>query len=386
MRKKTMNLFNIRSVKKACCLTLISAMFAGVLSGCGNKPVDNDSPLATLNTEDYVSVGDYASFSVSVQPKQEITDEDVELYIQYVLAGYPVTDDAEYTVQSGDTANINYVGKKDGVAFEGGTAEGYNLTIGSGAFIPGFEDGLIGAKIGETRDLNLTFPENYSSEELAGQEVVFTVTVNHVYTATLTDVLAAKMNPNAPTVAEYKEYAKGLLLQDAQSVYDNAIYDEISNALMESSEVKQDAPTSLIDRYYNQAIDYATQYATVNYGMDYESFIAAMGATVEEYEATMKEEAVDYANRMVVYQAIANAEGLIVTENELQEEAAKNAEAGGFESADAYLEVVDNAALTDYIMRTKVLKFLTERTTVTEISEEALQEATEVLDGATVVE
>ena len=383
MRKNMTNLFSIRAVKKVCCLTLISTMFAGVLSGCGAGKAETETELANLQTETYVSVGDYSAFDVSVEPKQEITDEDVDMYIQYVLASYPITDDAEYTIKTGDTANINYEGKKDGVAFEGGTADGYNLTIGSGAFIPGFEDGLIGAKIGETRDINLTFPEDYQAVDLAGQDVVFTVTVNHVYTTVLTDALAAKMNPEAPTVAEYREYAKGLLLEDAQAVYDTAIEDEITNILMADCEVKQDAPEGLINRYYNQAIEYAKQYAQAYYGMEYEAFITAIGSTVEEYEAAMKEEAVVYANRMVMYQAIANAEGLKVTEDEVRAEAAINAEVGGFETVDAYLEAIDQDALADYIMRTKVLDFLAERANVTEISEEELQEATEVLDGAT---
>ena len=384
MRKKMANLFNIRVVKKAFCLTLISAMFAGILSGCGNtdNTGDADTALANLATDQYVTVGDYAAFDVSVEPKQEITDEDVALYLQYVLASYPIKDDAEYTIQMGDTANINYEGKRDGVAFEGGTAEGYDLTIGSGSFIPGFEDGLIGAKIGETRDIPLTFPEDYHAEELAGAEVVFTVTVNYVYTSTMTDELAAKMNPSTPTVAEYEAYAKELLIQDAQAVYDNAVYEEITSTLMDASEVKQDAPESLVDRYFEQAKGYAQQYAAM-YGMDYEAYIQALGGTVEAYEESMRVEAVNYANRMVMYQAIANAEGLSVSEEEVQTEAAETAAAAGYESADAYLETVDRATFEDYLMRTKVLEFLKERTTITEVTEEDIQEATEVLDGAT---
>ncbi|MBQ8592011.1 MAG: trigger factor [Lachnospiraceae bacterium] len=384
MRKKMANLFNIRVVKKAFCLTLISAMFAGILSGCGNtdNTGDADTALANLATDQYVTVGDYAAFDVSVEPKQEITDEDVALYLQYVLASYPIKDDAEYTIQMGDTANINYEGKRDGVAFEGGTAEGYDLTIGSGSFIPGFEDGLIGAKIGETRDIPLTFPEDYHAEELAGAEVVFTVTVNYVYTSTMTDELAAKMNPSTPTVAEYEAYAKELLIQDAQAVYDNAVYEEITSTLMDASEVKQDAPENLVDRYFEQAKGYAQQYAAM-YGMDYEAYIQALGGTVEAYEESMRVEAVNYANRMVMYQAIANAEGLSVSEEEVQTEAAETAAAAGYESADAYLETVDRATFEDYLMRTKVLEFLKERTTITEVTEEDIQEATEVLDGAT---
>ncbi|MBQ7089512.1 MAG: FKBP-type peptidyl-prolyl cis-trans isomerase, partial [Clostridia bacterium] len=108
----------------------------------------------------------------------------------------------EGTVQKGDTCAIDYIGKKDGVAFEGGTGS-YDLEIGSGSFIPGFEEGLIGKKIGSTVDLNLTFPENYGNEELNGQDVVFTVTIKKVTTRKvykeLTDELAATMDKTVKT-------------------------------------------------------------------------------------------------------------------------------------------------------------------------------------------
>ena len=130
------------------------------------------------NALDYVTLGEYKGLTVQDQPvevTEEQIDSEVEYYIQLADALESVT---EGTVEEGDTANIDYEGKLNGEAFDGGTAKGYDLIIGSDSFIDGFEDGLIGVAVGETVDLPLTFPENYGNEELAGQDVVFTVTVN----------------------------------------------------------------------------------------------------------------------------------------------------------------------------------------------------------------
>lgn len=386
MKKKMTKLFGTREKTggRVAAFALTLAVLAGILSGCAGGGDDADTALAELNTKQYIKIGDYSAFTVSVSPKQEITDEDVDLYIRYMLSHYPITDDTEYKVQSGDTVNIDFTGRKDGVAFDGGTGEGYNLTIGSGAFVPGFEDGLIGAGIGETRDIELTFPENYQPE-LAGADVVFTVTVNYIYTTTLTDGLAAKIYPDAPTVAQYRAYAKELLLQEAQRAYDNAVYNEITNTLMADSKVKKDAPDNLVDRYFQQQVDYVTQLALFNYNTSYENLIQTTGNTVEEYEAGMREDALNYANNMVLYQAIANAENLAVTEEEIQAEAAQNAASGAYESADAFLESVGRDTVTDHLMRTKVLQFLRERTTITEVegaAPENLQGAMDLLNEA----
>ena len=122
-----------------------------------------------INADEYVTLGDYKGLEV-VNSTVTITDEDVDSYIEYMLSMSPgeleeVTD--RDVVENGDVANIDYVGTKDGVAFDGGTAQGYDLGIGTGSFIPGFEEGLVGVKKGETVDLNLTFPENYHSADLA---------------------------------------------------------------------------------------------------------------------------------------------------------------------------------------------------------------------------
>ena len=127
---------------------------------------------------DYVELGEYKGLTVEVEPTA-VSDDEVLKQIRANAGSDILEEVTEGTVEEGDTANIDYEGKLDGEAFEGGTAKDTDLEIGSGTFIPGFEDGLVGVKIGDTVDLPLTFPENYT-EELAGKDVVFTVTVNSV--------------------------------------------------------------------------------------------------------------------------------------------------------------------------------------------------------------
>ena len=150
-------------------------------SGEGNGNVSEKNEIRSYEVEKYVTLGSYEGMSVEVAGDFEVSEEDVISYINDMLTYYPnYTDTDKQVVEDGDCVDIDYEGKKDGVAFDGGTAEGHVLEIGSDSFIDGFEDGLIGAKVGETRDLNLTFPENYQSAELAGAKVVFTVTVNKI--------------------------------------------------------------------------------------------------------------------------------------------------------------------------------------------------------------
>lgn len=151
----------------------------------------------------YITIGQYKGLTLD-NSVEAVTDDMVDGRVQEELQN-KAEEVTEGTVQNGDIVTINYVGTKDGVAFDGGTANNYELTIGSGTFIDGFEDGIIGMKKGQTKDLDLTFPEEYSSEELAGQEVVFKVTLQSFKRAPeLTDDWAAK-NTDCKTAEDYKK-------------------------------------------------------------------------------------------------------------------------------------------------------------------------------------
>ena len=164
-------------MKRLICFLMVTATVLGLV-GCGKKA---KRQLYNDKLSKYITLADYKGLKVDTKSDEfkkyydNMISSDVSSNNLYVKK-------TEGTVANGDTANIDYTGKKDGVAFDGGTAEGYDLKIGSNSFIDGFESGLIGKKIGDTVDLNLKFPENYNSAELAGKAVVFTVKINYVKT------------------------------------------------------------------------------------------------------------------------------------------------------------------------------------------------------------
>ena len=171
------------------------------------EDTSEDSPttaelMADIDVEKCVTLGDYKGITVE-KTIQSVTDEDVQNEIDDALASYPV--EVDRTAKEGDTVNIDYVGKIDGTEFDGGSDQGADLKLGSGKFIDGFEDGLIGAKKGETRTLDLTFPEDYT-QDLAGKAVEFTVTVNAVKEPLTepTDQWVADNIEGYDNVADYK--------------------------------------------------------------------------------------------------------------------------------------------------------------------------------------
>lgn len=162
-------------------IALLSALFLIALSFCGCGDKENaDSTSKKMNRLNYnYDMSEYVeldTYKLDIDKSSELYQDAFNARLREVMVGTL----KEGQVEKGDTANIDYVGKKDGVAFDGGTAKGYDLEIGSNQFIAGFEDGLIGAEIGKTIDLNLSFPSDYGEASLAGQAVVFTVTVNYV--------------------------------------------------------------------------------------------------------------------------------------------------------------------------------------------------------------
>ena len=157
-------------MKKTISILAVALMIAVLFCSCKKD-------MGRMNYNyDMSKIVELDTFEIEVDPSSDNYKEYYSEKVSEMLVGKLT----QGKVQKDDIANIDYVGKKDGVAFEGGTANGYDLKIGSGSFIAGFEDGLIGAEIGSTVDLNLTFPENYGNEELNGADVVFTVTVNSV--------------------------------------------------------------------------------------------------------------------------------------------------------------------------------------------------------------
>ena len=272
---------------------------------------------ATLKVEEYVTLCDYKSLTVQVEPAT-VEESEVDSYIESALA--TATDAAagitNRAVEEGDTVNIDYEGKLDGVAFEGGTAKGGTLTLGSGQFIDGFESGLLEKKVkpGQTVDLNLTFPDPYQNNpDLAGKEVVFTVTVNFITAklADFNDAMAKVLDPECATVEEYREKARKALMERAELQRQEKIVEAAMQALTDNSTYSEkEIPEGVGNIWYNQNIQMMAWYASM-YGMDVSAFLTP------DTKAQLAVESADMAKRFVAVQAVANAEGIKITDEDI---------------------------------------------------------------------
>lgn len=328
-----------------------------------------------LNVDDFVELGDYLGIEVTVEAPY-VSEDQVESYIQRILSNNPVkTEITNRAVQDGDVTDISYVGKKDGVAFDGGTADNYELTIGSNSFIDGFEDGIIGMEIGETKELNLTFPETYGNAELAGADVVFTVTLNKIYEETdpeLNDEFVAGLEiEDVATVEEYRQYVYNGLMENAQYQYDADVETAVLNAIYENATFKT-VPEAMAERYYDRLVTNMT-YQAAMYGVDLETFMYYFyGMEPEQYEVDMKDSAQRAAEQILMLQVIAEQEGLTVSDEEMEEKLMAQALEYGYESADAYKEVLGNEikGYREFVMSEKVTAYLVENAKVTQTEPE----------------
>lgn len=297
-------------MKKRVLAILLASMLSISMVAC-SKDVKEASD---IKWSEYVTLVDYTSL-------EKPTDEQVQEQIQSVLTNNGTLQEVTgRAVQEGDTVNIDYEGKKDGVAFDGGTAQGYDLEIGSNSFIDGFEDGLIGANIGETRDLNLTFPEDYGNADLAGQAVVFTVKINSIKEskpAELNDEFVQSVSQTAKTVDEYKEEVKKNLelTLDWQNILDNSQVEYPKGYLeQQEKEIKESHEKTAKDNDLSLE-DYASQY----------------GYTLEQFEEQIAMQAESSAKQTAIVRAICEKEGIKISDEEYKEKAQEYAEQAGLE-------------------------------------------------------
>lgn len=332
-----------------------------LLTACGG----DDSQkvyLEEIKAKDYVTLGEYKGIAVS-QPQPEVTDEERDAYINQLLCVNP-----ERAVIEGDTVNIDYSGTLDGVAFDGGTAQGQSLTIGSGQFIEGFEEGLIGADIGDTVELNLTFPEDYHAEEMAGREVVFTVTVNSITASEpqeLTDAFVQRQDIGLSTVDEYKQYVYDRLYEEAVEEYEMNVENEIVSVLAENCEFRKEPPQAMVDRYEDVLTQNLTMQAAA-YGATLEQLMQLYGMDEEAYTAEIRNQAVMSAKQYIILQAIADAEGITISDEEWNEEMQEMADNAGYETLDQFKDAVDGQGYKEYMLGQRVLDMLLENADISE--------------------
>ena len=329
---------------------------------------DGDSiTIFDYDMSQYVEVGDYHAIPIDYEP-YDLTDEDIDYaYMTFIRDYASAVDASNYetgrAVHDGDTVSLDYCGKKDDVAFDGGTAEGYILEIGSGTFIPGFEEGLIGVMPGEEVDLHLTFPEEYHSEELAGQEVVFTCTVNGIITI---DSIIATANENRdegtdPIESEddLREMCRLELIEQVKAYDRENIQTLISQNLSQIVTEKQSFPQELVNAYDELVTRSVTSSATM-YGVDADTLLSYYGYTLESYIAEYSRP--QLLNDAALY-VIASENGLLQTDEEFEKSLQEYADSYGV-SVEELLTQLTREEYRVYFLEENTLNFLTDLYTV----------------------
>lgn len=397
-------------MKKKILAAMITIVMAGALAACGNKDTGKEAEGATSETEavseseeadeaeensedgaasetedvseveddgtselkyltdfeakDYVTIGEYKGVKVALE-EPDLSDERMEGLLNVALTGS--VDSVEVTdrsVKLGDTVNIDYEGKMDEVAFEGGTAQGADLTIGSESFITGFEDGIIGMEIGETKDLELNFPDPYlNNPDFSGKPVVFTVTVNSISVPDLTDEYVASLgSEECSTVEEFKSYMYDALREKSQEDFE-ILKMNAALEVVEANAVYGDVPKGMLNRMNDALTNNIASYASM-YGLDIGDCVAyAYGGSADDYQNVLLEQARLMTQRYILMAAIADAEGLEITDAEL-EESITGMTAGyadyGYESEEAFRETIDEDAYRESLLVQEVAVFLGE--------------------------
>lgn len=278
-------------------------------------------------TEPEVKLGEYKKLDVKKETVK-VTKKEIEEKIDSLLKEYAeLVVKEEGKVEVGDTAVIDFEGFKDGVAFEGGKGENYSLEIGSNTFIPGFEDGVKGMKKEETKDLKLTFPENYGAKDLAGQEVIFKVKVNEIKTKIIPelnkDFFEDLGMENITTKEELEEKIKQDIKEEKEKTAENKYIDELLNKAVSNMtcEIDDEIVISEATAMYNDLIERVTMQ-----GLTEEIYLQYANTTKDDIVDHMKPEALKRLQNSYLLQAIIKAENIKTTEKEAQEELTKMAE------------------------------------------------------------
>ena len=319
-----------------------------------------------------VELGEYKGLAVEIA-QQEVTDEAIDAEIEKDREKASRTIDIEdRPIQDGDIVNLDYAGTVDGVAFEGGTAEKQTLTIGSGRFIPGFEEQMIGMSIDEEKDLNVTFPDPYQSQELAGKEAVFHVKVNGIQMVErpeLDDDFAQDIS-DFDTFADYKADVVKKLTERVKKNNENMAKNALVDKAVENAKV--DIPQAMIDRqsdYMIQEMEMQSAYQ----GFRLDDYLKYMGMTREALKAQNEGEATRRVKNELVIDAIRKAEGIEPTEEDIEKQIAEQAERYGQDVEDFKKNLTDEqrAYLKDDAAIAKVLDLMMESATITAKAPEA---------------
>lgn len=322
---------------------------------------------ATVTVKPEPKLGEYKGLEVK-KLSTEVTDEEVEEQIQNLLnrkAEYEIKEDEP--IVEGDIAVIDFEGFLGDEAFEGGEGEDYPLEIGSGQFIPGFEEQLVGLKAGESKDIQVTFPEEYHAEELAGKDATFKVTVKEVKTKVLpelNDEFAKEADPEVESVEELRNKIKEQLAEQKKNEAESTLRDELVEKAAENAEME--IPEAMIHNEIHRMIDEFAQRLQMQ-GISLDLYYQFSGQTEEDLHEQFREDAETRVRISLTLEAIAKAENIEVTQEDIDKELEKMADQFKMDKEKIITALGGTTEMLENDIRNqKTVEFLVENAKITE--------------------
>lgn len=323
------------------------------------KDLDKDKAVLTFTAPVYpeVKLGKTTGFGIA---KEEVvvTDEEVNDQVNSLLKNKGEWVVTEEPAKNGDQVTIDYVGKLDGEPFEGGSAEDQEVVLGSGRFIPGFEEQIEGMKAGETKDIEVTFPENYPEASLAGKPVVFTITVKEVSADELPELndefVEEQKIEDVHTVDELKDYIRKNLTARKEEQAENKFSEEVTKAAV--AEAEADIPSVMIDREVDSMFNQLSNQVAQS-GLDPETYFKLVGQNSEEIKENMRPQAEERIKNTLVLDAIAKAEDLTVADEDIDKELQLFADMYSL-PLEQITRMISRDAVKEDLLREAAVKFL----------------------------
>lgn len=346
-------------------LALTLTMGLSMLSGCGKS--DNQFKNAQEMIDKYApmcALGDYKGVEY-VEKKTEVTDEDVQAKIDSLLEEKKNEEQVKTgKTENGQTVNIDFVGSVDGEEFQGGSTNGagYNLELGSGSMIPGFEEQIVGHEVGESFDIDVTFPDDYGNSDLAGQDAVFNITINYIVNVTLpeyTDEFVAA-NTTYSNITDYEASVREELEASNKSSDENTNKVNIMTVVVDNATVNE-YPKQEMQKLVDETIADVEEAAT-SYGYDLETYVTSVyGMSSEDsFREYLSNMAQNYMKEKIIVCAIAKAEGINVNQDELNDFKQELMTNAGFESEEKLKEYYTDDDVLYFALSEKVVAFLLE--------------------------
>ena len=317
------------------------------------------SVIATVPVKPEAKISAYTGMKIK-KYEYTVSDADVQAEIDRLLDRKASTEDVEgRAAANGDIVTIDFVGKIDGVKFDGGEAEGYDLTLGSGSFIPGFEAQVVGMNVGETKDVNVTFPEEYAAAELKGKAAVFTVTVHKIKAKVLPELTDefVKETTGDETVAAYKEKTVERLQKNLDSRANDATENSILDAIAANTEVE--IPQAMIEREIDNLVK-RFEYQLMYQGLKLNEYLSFLKITEADFRKNYQAQAEKTVKNQIIISQIIEAEKIEASDEEVDAKIAAQA-ASVEKEAEEYKKTMDPRQI-DYlkndIIITKLFDFL----------------------------